>query len=241
MDTETTGLDTSKDRVFEIGLVTYENGELTDTWGPLMDPMVELEDKVVETTGVTTAEVAGKPLFADYVDEIERRIAGMILVGYNIVGFDMPILSSEFERLGRPMPETKVIDVLVFARQLSKTGRHRLGDMARKFGVEMDTAHRATADADATVRLLLAMADQLPEDLDSLLTLQKQWAAQQQSRRAMWRDRGTGGNLMSATQVQMSGQDDKVVLGPAYLYGDQRDPLKAYVIQYADMIGSTQS
>ncbi|HNU69834.1 MAG TPA: exonuclease domain-containing protein, partial [Myxococcota bacterium] len=58
LDTETTGLDTRRDRVFEIGLVTYRSGDVVENWGRLMDPLVELDQKVVETTGVTTEEVS---------------------------------------------------------------------------------------------------------------------------------------------------------------------------------------
>jgi len=234
LDTETTGLDTRRDRVFEIGLVTYRSGDVVENWGRLMDPLVELDQKVVETTGVTTEEVSGQPVFAEVVDEIEKRISGQILVGYNIIDFDLPMLATEFERLGRQMPPFQVIDVLVFARQLARGGRHRLGDMAARFGVEMDTAHRATADADATVRLLYALAPSLPDDVEKLLVLQSQWSAQQQSKRAMWRDRGDGGALIGSGQAAAVAHDDKVALGPAYLYGDERDPLKAFINQYAD-------
>lgn len=234
LDTETSGLDTRRDRVFEIGLVTYKNAEMVENWGQLIDPMIELDQKVVETTGVTTEQVSGQPVFAEVVDQIEQRISGQILVGYNIIDFDLPMLSTEFERLGRQMPAFKVIDVLIFARQLARGGRHRLGDMAARFGVEMDTAHRATADADATVRLLYALAPSLPDDIDKLLVLQSQWAAQQQSKRAMWRDRGEGGALIGASQAVAATHDEKVALGPAYLYGDERDPLKAFINQYAD-------
>jgi len=237
LDTETTGLDVKKDRIFEIGLVTFENGNRIESWGELVDPTVELDEKVVETTGVTTAEVAGKPVFGEVTDGIEERVRGRIVVGYNILGFDMPILASEFERLGRPMPECQVVDVLIFARQLVKAGRHRLGDMASKFGVEMDTAHRATADADATVRILLAMADQLPEDIDSLLRLQTQWDAQQRARRrAMWR-KGDGGALIEGGGAPAAMTEGALALGPGYLYGDELDPLKAFVEQYADLTG----
>lgn len=237
LDTETTGLDVRKDRVFEIGLVTYENGKVVETWGELMDPTVELDDKVVETTGVTTAEVAGKPVFVEFVEGIESRIRDRIVVGYNIAGFDMPILTSEFDRLSRPMPKCHVVDVLIFARQLVKTGRHRLGDMAARFGVEMDTAHRATADADATVRLLLAMADSLPQDLDALLHLQTQWDAQQRTKRASWRDKGEAGGLIEGGPAAVVFQEDNLSLGPGYLYGEELDPLKAFIEQFADMTG----
>jgi len=235
LDTETSGLEVKKDRVFEIGLVTWDKGGLVETWGELMDPLVELDEKVVETTGVTTAEVAGKPVFAEFADGIESRIRGRVVVGYNILTFDMPILAAEFERIGRSWPQCHVIDVLVFARQLVKTGRHRLADMAAKFGVEMDTAHRATADADATVRLLLAMSGELPQDLDSLLRLQVQWDAQQRARRReMWRKNEAGG-LIDGGAAQAPRHDEQLELGPGYLYGDELDPLRAFVEQFADM------
>ena len=78
LDTETTGLNTQEDRIFEIGLVTFHGGELEDSWGRLMDPLKPLSKESEEKTGVTNAEVRGQPLFSSLVDDITSRISDRV-------------------------------------------------------------------------------------------------------------------------------------------------------------------
>jgi len=239
-DTETTGLSTTEDRIFEIGLTTFESGKLIDTYGQMIDPMRELSKTTVEKTGVNQEDLVGKPHFAAVVEEILNRIRGGVIVGYNLLSFDLPILAEELGRLNLEMPEIRPIDALVFARELVKKGRHRLTDMVRHYGLTMDTAHRATADADATVRLLLAMAPDLPPELDDLLVLQKQWQEEFLARKATWRkgrDRPSRpqDSLLRqeyAASTLLKTRDGKVTLGPAYLYGKETDPIRAFLEAY---------
>lgn len=238
-DTETTGLSFQDDRIFEIGLVSFENGVAVDNWGPMVDPIKALSKESLEKTGVTDDDLKGKPVFASIGPEIVDRMAGKIVVGYNILGFDLPMLEAELRRNGLAMPEFAAVDALVFARGLVKSGRHTLSDMVRHFGITMETAHRATADAEATVKLLLAMAPQLPPDLDDLIRLQSQWREEQRSARALWRKKDDAPpspetflrqeTASSSLKVDAEG---RVSLGPSYVYGRETDPLRAFLIAY---------
>lgn len=241
LDTETTGLSTREDRIFEIGLTTYEKGELKETWGELVDPGRALSDITVEKTGVTQAEVTGKPPLSAVVGDVLKRIEGQVVVGYNLVDFDVAILKAELDRLNLEMPEIIPVDALVFTRGLVKKGRHGLGDMVKHYGITMENAHRATADADATVRLLLAMAPELPAELDDLLVLQAQWAEEYRQKRATWRKlrgqqpEGGQDSLLRqefASTAHLVSEDGKPTLGPGYLYGRETDPIRAFIEAY---------
>jgi len=241
LDTETTGLSIQEDRIFEIGLTTYEKGELTETWGELVDPGRELSPITVEKTGVTQAEVTGKPLLATVVGEVLKRIEGQVVVGYNLLGFDLPLLEVELGRLNLKMPECFPVDALVFTKGLVKKGRHRLVDMVKHYGITMENAHRATTDADATVRLLLAMAPDLPEELDDLLVLQAQWSEEDRQKKATWRklrgqqpEAGQSTLLRQefASTAHLVSDDGKPTLGPGYLYGRETDPIRAFIEAY---------
>lgn len=238
MDTETTGLSTEEDRIFEIALVSYQNGSLVETYSELIDPIKKLPPVVEEKTGVKNEDVQGKPVFAHFASDIERRLRDQVIVGYNILEFDLMILQAEFNRLEMELPPMKVIDVLVFTRHLVKTSRHNLGEMIKHFGLEMDTAHRADADASATVRLLLAMAGDLPSDLDSLLMLQSQWQDEFRQKKAMWRSKPGDDRPSALLRQDLSSRNalmdsqGRVTLGPGYIYGEEKDPLKAYLTAY---------
>lgn len=240
LDTETTGLDVNEDRVFEVGLVTFEAGQEVERFAPLLNPGRPLSPEASAKTGVRDDELADQPRLADVVDDLLTRLEGRVVVGYNVLGFDIPILTAEMRRLDRTLPDTPIIDVLVLARGLVRTGRHTLSDMVRHFGITMDAAHRATADADAVVRLLYAMAPNLPPELPDLLRLQVQWGEEQRARRASWRQRPDDGAEVAAARSVVSAptDDGRISLGPSYVYGTETDPLRAFLIGYCNTTGS---
>ncbi|MBP7125176.1 3'-5' exonuclease [Myxococcota bacterium] len=245
-DTETTGLSVTEDRIFEIALVTFQGGEPVDPYAVLLDPMRPLSEASREKTGLRDEDLQGRPVFQTLAPEIADRIRGQVLVGYNVLDYDLPLLRAELARVGMEVPPCHVVDVLVLARGLGlkddqgRRIRLRLEDVVRFFEVPMGTAHRATADAEATVRLLYAMASRLPEELEDLLNLQAQWQAQQRAERSRWRGRGEGDGdreallrTGTAATVLRDGEG-RVSLGPSYLYGRDPDPLRAVLRAWFD-------
>jgi DNA polymerase-3 subunit epsilon len=232
LDTETTGLSLQEDRIFEIALVTFENGELVDKWEVMMNPQKVLSEQSVEKTGVTDEELKDKMVFSCYADEIARRIEGQILVGYNILAFDLPLLRAEMQRVGLALPECKVLDAFVFASELFKDGRHSLLHMLERLGITTERAHRACADAEASVRVMLAMAKHLPEDLDELLRLQTQWMEKQVlEKKAQWKRKDKASSVSMPYDLLRDEKGDKS-LGPAYLYQSDLDPLRFFLRSY---------
>ncbi len=51
--------------------------------------------------------------------------------------------------------------------------------VTRRLGIPLDSAHRAASDAEATGRVLLALASQMPERYGELIRLQGQYAGRQ--------------------------------------------------------------
>jgi DNA polymerase-3 subunit epsilon len=243
-DTETTGLSVTEDRIFEVGLIAFGDGEVVDRWDPLLDPQKPLSPESSAKTGVRDADLKGKPVFGSIAADLVARLADQVVVGYNILGYDLPLLESELRRVGLALPPMRAVDVLIFARELVKTGRHNLGEMARHYGITMETAHRADADAEACVRLLLAMAPQLPPDLDALLRLQAQWRDDQRARRAVWRqsrpDDAPPPDVLLRAESAGRLVDDagRVSLGPGYVWGRETDPLRAFLASYASVGGA---
>jgi DNA polymerase-3 subunit epsilon len=233
LDTETTGLSPQEDRIFEIALVTFENGKLVDKWEVMMNPQKPLSEESLNKTGVTNEELQDKMVFSYYADEIAHRIEGQILVGYNIIGFDMPFLRAEMKRIGREVPSCTVVDPLVFARGLFKDGRHSLSDILERLGLTTEKAHRASYDAESAVRVLLAMAPSLPADLDELLKLQSQWLEKMiLEKKNQWKRKDKGG-LTSEPLDLLRDEALDTSLGPAYLYQTTDiDPLRFFLRSY---------
>ncbi|RBM19669.1 exonuclease domain-containing protein [Streptomyces sp. PT12] len=152
LDCETTGFSPERgDRMVSLALVTVERGRITDRWTSLVDP--GRDTGPVEIHGITNAQAAAAPRFADLVPEIVARLDGAVLVAHN-AGFDLAFLAMELERAGTGgLPDT-ALDTLALARRfLPELENHRLTTCVAALGIP-HRAHRADSDAEVTAALL---------------------------------------------------------------------------------------
>ncbi len=220
IDVETTGLDHTQDRIIEIGIIRFENGEVIERYGELIDPGRDLPDEVTRITGIKPEDLEGKPKFEELADEIHERLVDVGLVAYNL-SFDRGFVASELERVGLGWPDdAPTLDPLIFARQFFKNSpRKNLSTISKLLGIPLEEAHRAVHDAEVAGKVLYAFEDRLPAELDQLLVLQSQWEAAQAQEMSGWRGFDSSGGAALGEQP--------IGLGPAYIYGDEADPLRA--------------
>ncbi len=223
LDTETTGLNAEAgDRVVELGVVLFENGEVVQSWGTLVNPKMPLPADTTRITGIRPEEVATAPPFEGVADHFLSLLKDRLCVAYN-ASFDRGFLLHELARAGRAFPpELRWIDPLVLAKQLHKgRGKMNLGAVAKRLEIPLEEAHRATADSECTGRVLAALAKEgnLPADLDEFLDLQEQWAAEQEAARAGWRNR-------RRQDVAVDTSGPRNALGPGYPFSDELDPIR---------------
>lgn len=224
IDFETTGFHPAAgDRVIEVGVVTFDAGEVSERWGTLVDPEREVPPRVTEITHIHPDDLRGQPKFGDVAAAMLQRLQGRILVAYN-APFDRNFLIYELNRCGLTMPRgARWLDPLVLATALQKgQGRFNLGAVAKRLAVPLEEAHRATADAECAGWVLQKLAAQLPPGLDELLDLQERWEGEQQLEQA-WRVRkGRDGG----EQVARDPNQPIHALGPAYPFGRELDPVR---------------
>ncbi|RAL22387.1 3'-5' exonuclease [Lujinxingia litoralis] len=227
IDVETTGLDPQTDRVTEVGIIRFERGEVIETYGKLVHPGCPIPEDSTRITGISDDDVKDAPRFEEIAAEVHERLQGVGIVAYNLA-FDRSFMRNELERCGLGWPDdAPTLDPLIFARQFYKNHpRKNLGAICKLLGIPLEEAHRATHDATVTGHVLYAFADRLPEQLDALLMLQAQWEQQQAAEMSGWRgrNRGGGGDFESLGDA-LGGAT--IGLGPAYIYGDEADPLRA--------------
>jgi DNA polymerase III subunit epsilon len=224
LDTETTGLNPEGgDRVVELGVVLFDNGEVVDRWGVLINPEIELPAVTTRITGIKPEDLTGAPVFSAVTDHFLSLLEGRLLVAYN-VAFDRRFLLHELARVGRTLPlDARWLDPLVFAKRLQKgQGKMKLGIVAKRLGIPLEEAHRATADAECAGWVLKALAEEanLPADLDEILNLHEQWQAEQDAASAGWRSRRSNQNISSDTSGPRN------ALGPGYPFSDELDPIR---------------
>ena len=246
VDTETTGLDAKTDRIIEVGIIHFEGGERVGDYNTFVSPGVSIPDEVVKLTGIKDEDVAGAPPFESVAQEVREHLSRGVIVGYNLA-FDRGFLLAELERAGLTWPEQPCLDPLILVRELHRNqGSKKLGVAAARMGIKLEEAHRASADAEVAGLVLLALArdygDRLPPALEDLIVLQAHWEQQQAAEQAAWRrNRGRSvdtGLLGAATAAPASLDEDGVpALGPAFVYGDDTDPVRAMFVSLPD-IGS---
>ena len=164
LDTETTGLSWDKgNRIVEIGCVELVERRPTGrTFQQYLDPEREFEPGAQEVTGLTREFLAGKPKFADVVDEFLEFVDGAELVIHN-AAFDIGFLDAELARLGahygRMRERCAVEDSLELARQRYPGQRNSLDALCKRLGV--DNSHRqlhgALLDAQLLAEAYLAL------------------------------------------------------------------------------------
>ncbi|MCX5400579.1 3'-5' exonuclease [Streptomyces sp. NBC_00102] len=173
-DLETTGTDVETDRVVTAAVVRLDaDGAVSEerTW--LVDPGVAIPEQASAIHGISTdhARRHGVPAAAA-IEEIAEAVAGVLRSGTPLVvmnaRYDLSLLDRECrrhglesitERLGSvPSP---IVDPLVIDKHVDKyrKGRRALHALCAHYGVPLDDAHEARADALAAARVVRRMGE----------------------------------------------------------------------------------
>lgn len=176
-DTETTGTNPRSDRIIEIACVKIRPGGEREDFVRRLNPGVPIPAASTAIHGIREADVAGSPRFRDIAPELAAFLDGADLAGYNITGFDLPVLRSEFLRAGVPfeIADRRLVDAqrIFFARE----PRHLAA--AARFYCQTDHAgaHGALADAEMTLRVLAGQLERYAELPRSVLELHELFCA----------------------------------------------------------------
>src|SRR6185437_4488234 len=149
-DTETTGLDPlNGDRVIEIAALELVNELPTGRhFRTLIDPERDIPEEVIRIHGITTAHVAGKPLFAAIAQALIEFLGDGPLVAHN-APFDFGFLDAELGRLSLPrLGAHRMVDTLALAKRRFPGMPNSLDALCRRFNIDLSarTTHNALLD-----------------------------------------------------------------------------------------------
>ncbi|MGH7295214.1 MAG: 3'-5' exonuclease, partial [Polyangiaceae bacterium] len=135
--------------------------------------------------------VKDAPSFEAVAAEVFAKLAGWVPGAYN-AAFDKAFLTAEMARAGLTVRrDVEWIDPLVWARELQQGERSRaLGEVAARLGIALENAHRASDDAEAALRVLLALGRDMrvPQTYAAFVQEQRRLGlAQADERRLKWR------------------------------------------------------
>ena len=153
IDVETTGGSPSVDRVVEVAIFVFDGEKITDSYSTLLNPKRPIDPYVTKLTGISNDMVKDAPLFEDVHERILELMHENIFVAHN-VKFDFGMIRQEFKRMGIDF-NRKQLDTVNLARKVIPGFQsYSLGNICDSLGIEITDRHRATGDAEATVKLL---------------------------------------------------------------------------------------
>ncbi|GAB4361407.1 MAG: DNA polymerase III subunit epsilon [Oricola sp.] len=160
-DTETTGLDSSMDRIIEIGAVELENRFLTGRhFHVFINPDGrEVHPEALAVHGISNEQLADKPKFAAIVQDWLDFTEGATLIAHN-AGFDVGFFDAEFARLGLPpIDPDRVIDSLSLARRRHPMGPNSLDALCKRYGIDnsMRDKHGALLDSELLAEVYIEL------------------------------------------------------------------------------------
>ena len=166
-DLETTGINIATDRIVELCYIkVYPNGN-EESKSMRINPEMHIPEASSAIHSIYDEDVKDCPTFKQVARELANAIEGCDLAGFNSNRFDIPMLAEEFLRaeVDFDLTRRKFIDVQNIYHKLEK----RTLSAAYKFycGKDLENAHSALADTQATYEVLQAQLDKYPNELQN--------------------------------------------------------------------------
>ena len=183
IDLETTGLNVEDDRIVEIGLVKLMPDGSRHRQVERVDPGRDIPEASRKVHGIRTEDVRGlfgKPLLSHFANDLSAFMYDCDLGGFNCIQFDIPVWRVEcrrhgirFEMEGRRVVDSKIIfNTVETSWDRFLMGPRNLTAAVRHFcGRDLEGAHSAEVDAEASIDVLLAQLERfadLPRDVAGL-------------------------------------------------------------------------
>ncbi len=193
IDLETTGVNLSSDRIVEIAIVKIMPDQTRVVKRKLINPEMMIPKQSSDIHGITDDMVKDAPTFKQAGNEIKQFLDNCDLGGYNSNRFDIPMLMEEFLRAGMDvdLSTRRMVDV----QHIFYTMEPRTLSAAYKFYCqkELENAHSAEADVNATIDVLLSQItryEKLGNSVDSILSTIGEEKIVDYARRFLFDDKG---------------------------------------------------
>ena len=165
LDLETTGFSAVNEKITEIGIMKFKNGEVIDEFSCFVNPEKHIPERVTAVTNITDEMVAG----AETIDKVFPKMLKFlgdsketVIVAHN-ANFDVGFLKQNAKVLGYDFKYT-YLDTLSLAKDLfPEYKKYKLGKIAENLGIKVEVAHRALDDVDTTVKVFRVMIDMLKD------------------------------------------------------------------------------
>jgi len=161
VDIETTGFSPLKgNRIIEVGAVRVRDGVIVDRLSQLIDPELPIPEHITRITGINDSMVQGMPTADVVIPRLYEFIGNDVVVAHN-AKFDWgTFLSHYFSQMGL-MAFNKVVCTLELSKRYIRSENYKLGTLCSGLGINLNNAHRAVYDAEATAYLMNCIVDRM--------------------------------------------------------------------------------
>ena len=162
LDLETTGFSATTEKITEIGIMKFKDGEVIDQFSCFVNPEKHIPQRVSEVTNITDDMVKDAETIDKVFPKMLEFLGDSVIVAHN-AGFDVGFLKQNAKRLGHKFDYT-YLDTLSLAKDLFPDyKKYKLGKIADNLGIKVEVAHRALDDVDTTVKVFKVMLKMLKE------------------------------------------------------------------------------
>jgi predicted DnaQ family exonuclease/DinG family helicase len=153
LDLETTGLDSENEKIIEVGLVLFEDGNVTEKFSRTVNPGKMVSDNVLILTGIRQKDLDSSEPLEKILPDIKNFIEDKPIVGHNIA-FDIKFLNKSFT------VENPTYDTMALSRiYLPFVTSHKLSNIVEYLNIPYENAHRAAEDAEMAGEIFLKIFD----------------------------------------------------------------------------------
>lgn len=152
VDTETTGLSYNHDKIVEISLARYTDGERTDHYTTLINPHRHIPDAATAINHIEDDDVVDAPSFVKAWPQISRFFDGTVIVGHN-VKFDLNMIGYNMPRRAAHL-DVSYLDTAQLAKDaFPGQPNYKLATLIDSLGISDSQEHRADSDVELTAQL----------------------------------------------------------------------------------------
>lgn len=158
-DTETTGLDTAKARVIQVGAVKISSGRLdeTQTYQQYINPGEPIPADNTAIHGIRDEDVAHAPGFAPVKTKFDAWCGDALMIGYSS-GYDLAIFRREHQLADMVWMPPRTLDVHYLVNIIAPNlPGYSLDTIAAWLGIEILKRHSALGDAMITAKIFLQL------------------------------------------------------------------------------------
>jgi DNA polymerase III epsilon subunit family exonuclease len=165
VDTETTGL-SNKDRIVEICVRKYANGEFKNEFHTFLNPKRKINPHAKRVNRISDVKLRHSPTFRDISHDLVKFMGDDPVVVHNS-NFDSRMITSELKRSNARVPRNlkraleHPIDTMKIHARLHRGRPHNLGSVANQYGLKETQDHRAKSDARLTAKVFYRMTEEL--------------------------------------------------------------------------------